>query len=122
MFFFSGLIFVSNATDNQNDQKKEEMLDLTLEWGRLAPLPDSAEQFEISTEGSSFTRSFRSSFYADKNDLDGWVKSSPGLQDAQIETTGNTKEYIIDPGGGAAYAEATIDFEKCFVEIYVYWS
>lgn len=122
ILFFNGLIFGSNAVDNQNNLKKLEMLALTLEWGRLAPLPDSIKQFEISTAGNSFTRSFSSSFYVDKADLDGWIKASPGLQDAQIETTGSTKKYIINPGGGANYAEAVIDFDKCFVEVYTAWS
>jgi hypothetical protein len=123
--FINDFVFgsYSNDRDNQNPQKQEEMLSITLEWGRLAPLPDSKNQFHIQTEGGAFTRSFRSSFYLSKEDLDGWVQASPGLQDAEIETVNNsTKKYIIKTAGGASYGEAVIDFDKCYVEIYVYWS
>jgi hypothetical protein len=115
--------FHTNSLDNNNSSNKEEMLKTTLEWGRLAPLPDSRSDFNIQTEGNAFTRSFRSSFYLSKEDLDSWIKKSPGLQDAQIEIVNTTtKKYIINPGGGAEYAEAVIDFDKCNVQIYTYWS
>ena len=123
LFFLNQFGLKSNAIDNQNPQKQEEMLNTTLEWGRLAPLPNSKSQLKISTDGVSFTRSFRSSFYIAKADLDSWFKASPGLQDADIETINeSTKKFVIKPGGGAGYAEAVIDFDKCLVEIYVYWS
>lgn len=115
--------FHANSLDNNSHSSKEEMLKATLEWGRLAPLPDSKGDFIIQTEGSSFSRSFRSSFYLAKEDLDSWIKKSPGLQDAQIETVNTTtKKYVINPGGGAEYAEAVIDFDKFYVQIYTYWS
>lgn len=122
-YFLLTHLEVLNTRDNSNPQKQEEMLSTTLEWGRLAPLPDSNSQFQISTDGSPFTRSFRSSFYVAKADLDNWVSASPGLQDAVIQTVNDTtKKYTIKPGGGAMYAEAIIDFDRCFVETYVYWS
>ena len=117
------LIISPNEADNANSLVKNEMVETTLEWGRLTAIPDSKTNFDIITEGGFFTRAFRSSFNLPKNDLEKWIKSSPGLSDAEIEIISNTKtKYIIEPGGGAQYAEAIIDTEKCFVEIYVYWS
>lgn len=122
MLFLHNL-FYTNDLDNQNPQKQDEMLSITMEWARLAPLPDSKSQFIIQKEGSAFTRSFRASFYLSKADLDAWVRASPGLQDAEVETiSSSTSKYVIQPGGGAMYAEAVIDFGKCYVETYVYWS
>lgn len=113
----------SNGIDDRNPIEKKSMVECTIEWGRLADFPDSKSDFIINTEGSSFTRSFRCSFYIPKNDLDEWIRKSPGLKDAEIQTLEPTKQkYIIRPGGGAGYAEAIIDSEKCFVQIYVSWS
>lgn len=125
---YTAMIFIvfsssSNSTDNTSPEKKSEMLNLTLEWGRLSPIPYSKSEFNIRTEGGSFTRSFRSSFYLPKDDLEKWVKSSPGLADAEVQNIdSNRKRYIIKPGGSANYAEAVIDMKKCFIEIYVSWS
>lgn len=93
------------------------------EWGRLAPLPESAKEFDISAEGNMFSRAFRASFYLDEDDLTKWLEASPGLRDAEEEQMNNErKEYRIKPGGGANMAQALIDFEAGFVEIYVSWS
>jgi hypothetical protein len=113
----------SNTIDNNNPIAKEQMTEITSEWARLATIPDSNTEYNIYTKGSSFTRSFKSSFYLPKADLEQWIKQSPGLCDAEVETIGNKKiKYVIDAGGGAQYAEAIIDFGKCYVEIYVSWS
>ena len=113
----------SNSVDNINPIAKISMLKITLEWGRLAPIPKSKTKFDIHTEGGSFTRSFRSSFYLNKADLEKWIKASPGLLDAEIQDINDSeRKYVIKPGGGANYAEAVIDSQKCFVEIYVSWS
>ena len=107
------------TTDTDNE---DEMLGTMQEWGRLAPLPDSVFDLQISTEGSMFTRSFHASFYLPDADLAAWIEASPGLQDAQIQTTDSLQKYTIEPGGGAQYAEAIIDFDNGLVQIYTYWS
>lgn len=113
----------SNTIDNLNPIAKSSMIKTTLEWGRLAPIPKSKTEFNIYTEGSPFTRSFHSSFYLPKVDLDKWIKASPGLVNAEIQIINDSKrKYIVKPGGGAQYAETVIDFKKCYIEIYVYWS
>lgn len=112
-----------NSRANRDPEIQEEMVKGTLEWGRFAPIPESKREFQISTEGSDFTRSFRASFYLPKEDLASWIEASPGLHDADIETLyDSTKKYIVEPGGGAAYAEAIIDFDTGHVETYVCWS
>lgn len=113
----------SNGSDNRNPIKQEDMIKCLLDWGRLADLPDSKTSFVIKTEGNSFTRAFRSSFYLPKEALSRWVGASPGLQDADINSIGNKKKhYNIKPGENAAFAEAIIDYSTNYVEIYVYWS
>jgi hypothetical protein len=121
--FFVNAFSNTNDRDNDNPEKQEEMLMITLEWGRLAPIPDSKSEYQIRTEGSAFTRSFRSSFYLPEEDLYTWINDSPGIQDAEIEViNGNKNKYVIHAGGGASYGEVIIDFDRGFVETYVCWS
>ena len=113
----------SNSRDNQDPAKQKEMMALVLEWGRLSPFPTSATNVSIKTEGNSFTRSFRASFTAPKQDIQKWIQNSPGLKETTSdELSDNKVQYIISPGGGANQAEVTIDYGLSQVEIYVSWS
>ncbi len=112
----------SNSRDNQDAAKQKEMMAIVLEWGRLSPFPASATKVSVETEGNSFTRSFRARFVAPKQDIQAWIKDSPGLNEAVPEELfGNKVKYIITPGGGANKAEVTIDYVLSQVEIYVSW-
>ncbi len=120
--FASLFLMSSNSRDNQDPAKQKEMMALVLEWGRLSPFPTSATDISIKTEGGSFTRSFRVSFTAPKQDIESWIKDSPGLNETTPdELFGNKVQYIIAPGGGANKAEVTIDYGLNQVEIYVSW-
>lgn len=113
----------TNERDNNDPVKIEEMEKLSLEWGRLAPFPKDAKDFVIKTEGSAFTRAFRGSFSAPKKSIDAWLKSSPGIQDVEVDDLGNQRtRYIIKAGGDAAHAEVTIDSTNNTVEFYTYWN
>ena len=120
---FAVLFFKSsNSRDNQDVAKQKEMMALVLEWGRLFPFPASATNISVKTEGSSFTRSFRASFTAPKQDIESWIKNSPGLTETTPAELSDSKvQYIIAPGGGANRAEVTIDYGLNQVEIYVSW-
>lgn len=74
-----GLFFAHRVWDRQ------EMLRVALTWGRLAPLPASAQQITISTEGSLFSRAFRVSFIAPVADFERWLCESPGTRDVAPE-------------------------------------
>src|SRR5438552_3669133 len=111
-----GLILAYHAWD------KHEMLRATLIWGRLAPLPKTAQDFKIVTEGGMFTRAFRASFKAPIADIENWLKESPGTREITPETTSpTTRRFQISPGEGAQHAEVTVDNSSGFVSIYVYW-
>lgn len=94
----------------------------TLEWGRLAPFPKSARDLVITTQGNMFTRGFRVSFSAPKEDIARWAEESPGLRETQPEKKGSERKYVIKPGGGAVYAEVVIDDATDQVRTYVAWS
>ncbi|MFZ5856625.1 MAG: hypothetical protein ACOYZ6_07330 [Chloroflexota bacterium] len=121
---FTGLFLASsNSRDNQEPAKQQEMMTLVLEWGRLSPFPVSATNVSIISEGNLFTRSFRASFTAPKQDIESWVKDSLGLNEATPDELSDDKlQYIVTPGGGANRVEVMIDYGSNRVEIYVSWS
>ncbi|MFP4346040.1 MAG: hypothetical protein ACLFU8_15195 [Anaerolineales bacterium] len=106
-------------------RRDDGALETALEWSRLAPLPPSAAELEIETEGSAFTRAFRVSFRAPEAEIEAWATESPGLQESAPDVDDGTRTYVIAPGGGAAYAEVTLttlEDGMALVEIYTYWS
>lgn len=110
----------ANAINNLLPFRRADMLDTTLKWARLAPLPENINGFFIRAEGTPFTRSYRTQFYATPVDIAAWVNASPGLMDARITTNPDgIQQYIIAPGGGASYAEVIIDDRQNLVKIYV---
>jgi hypothetical protein len=98
-------------------------LDATLEWGRLAPLPPSAHHLNITVHGNMFTREFRTSFVASPEEIEEWLRTSPGIVDAVATTPSlGVRHFHIKPGGGAEFAEVTVDDTEHRVLIHVYWS
>ena len=94
-----------------------------LEWGRLAPFPESAEQLTITPEGSMFTRAFRVQFIAPPDVINQWLLASPGIGVIEGDTPQPHVRYFrIVPGGGAQGAEAEVDDVTHTVKVYVYWS
>jgi hypothetical protein len=102
-------------------EPKEEIA-ITLEWGRLAPFPESERDFTIHATGNMFTRGFRTHFKAPIADIRAWLANSPGTQSLTPERKGSQLPYEIKPGGGAQWAEVTVDEKEESVDIYVYWS
>jgi len=101
---------------------KRSGIKATLEWGRLASFPKSARDLVVTTEGNMFTRSFRVSFSAPKEDIARWTEESPGLRETQPEKQNSQRKFVIKPGGGAVYAEVVIDDATNQVRTYVAWS
>lgn len=101
---------------------RRSAINATLEWGRLAPFPESAQNFVITPVGNMFTRSFRVSFSAPAGDINRWVDESPGLRETQPVREGSLRKYRIKPGSGAQYAEVVIDDSNHQVRVYVAWS
>lgn len=113
-------LFSSNTRDNLDPAKQKEMMTLMLEWGRLAQFPPHATDVSIQTEGGSFTRSFRASFIASRQEIETWVINSPGLSEATPTQLSDGKvQYKIVPKAGANEAEVTINYALNKVEIYV---
>jgi hypothetical protein len=95
----------------------------TLEWGRLAPFPSSAKHLSISTSGGMFSRAFRVYFDAPEEDIDRWLQQSPGTRELMpTSPSPGIRHFQIEAGGGAEWAEVTVDDTAHSVSIYVYWS
>ncbi len=81
-----------NATD------RRDAITATLDWARLAPFPKSARDV-VTQEGNMFTRAFRVSFSAPKEDITRWVEESPGLREIEPDKESSQRKYGIKPGG-----------------------
>lgn len=139
-YAFNGNLFDNTVLD---PVMKHEMLSTAREWGRLAPLPDSAENFVIESSGSMFTRTFEASFHAPSADIENWLEASPGTQnpvpveeeapeDEPVGRNSLTESKVLDksgvwyydikPAGGAAFAGVWVDVARELVRFKVYWS
>ncbi|WP_305032691.1 hypothetical protein [Hymenobacter convexus] len=58
---------------------QNEAIRAALEYGRLAPLPDSATDVQVDTEGSMFSRTFWLCFKTNRTTIDKWVAKSSSL-------------------------------------------
>jgi hypothetical protein len=100
-----------------------QRLDITREWARLAPYPESARNLKATTTGNMFTRGFRVSFAADAAVIERWLQDSPGPRESTPERPeAGKRHFFIKPGGGAQWAEVTVDDILNLVQIRVYWS
>jgi hypothetical protein len=120
---FLGFVTYVTNPESGTPSDMRSAIECTLEWGRLAPFPPSAEQFTITTHGTMFTRQFRTSFTAAPAEIERWLKDSPGIQEISptVPSTG-VRKFQIRPGGGAQHAEVLIDDAKHQVFIDVSWS
>ncbi|MEH6538078.1 MAG: hypothetical protein V7719_16880 [Psychroserpens sp.] len=90
-------IYVSNTT--VLPWEKEEVIQVTLEWGGLDELPAEIKNLEIDKKGSLFTRQFIIEFELDDSSkIDEWIKNSKRLKNNIPKIKGNTKVYEIYPG------------------------
>ena len=93
-----------------------------LEWARLAPFPESAINLRSTTSGNMFTRSFRVVFSAPPAEIERWLRASPGTRGVVPDRPGPAKRrYQIEPGGGANFAEVTVDDATGEVVVDVSW-
>ena len=69
-----------------------------LAWNRLASLPPSARNVEVSTVGNMFSRNFFLKFEADPAEIATFVASSSGLREAKEAPL---DEHTIDEDNGA---------------------
>lgn len=111
--------FPTNKRDNANPEKKVEMSELTLEWGRLTPFPKTAKDFEIYTEGNSFTRTFKGSFTDTPEHIKAWLLSSPGVTEGKKSSDG---KYILKTSEGVAYGEVVVSPDSQSLMFEVAWS
>jgi hypothetical protein len=130
-FLAVGLVFVTAGVSwlaysflsPDSSRNRASALDCILAWGRLAPLPRSAQQLTVTTHGNAFTREFRTSFVAPPEDIEEWLQTSLGTCDAVVtQASPGVRHFQIKPGGGAEFAEVTVDDTQHRVSVRVYWS
>jgi CO/xanthine dehydrogenase Mo-binding subunit len=91
-------------------------------WARLAPIPLSAHDRRVQSKGSMFCREFVITFVAPPGDVRQWLQASPGPSSAKRSVSGTATVYSITPGGGAEFAEVSVNEVTGEVTIRTYWS
>ena len=69
-----------------------------------------------------FTREFFVEFTAPKDEIVAWLRASPGTSQAPLQVDVPSQTISITPGGGAQFAQVTIDWVAGRVKIRTYWS
>lgn len=116
---FLRILQPTNDKDNIDSKKQQEMLEIILKCGDLAPIPKNAEITNIKTEGSMFSRGFRLVFKADMDTINVWMKASKGIgSEKGIEVNGK-KKYILNVINDFEYGEIIVDNRNGMVSVYV---
>jgi hypothetical protein len=107
--------YAARSAPSKNDQ-----ITTARQWARLDPLPAGATDVQVQSTGGTFTRGFVITFDAEPGEIEGWLRSSPGIADAVVEVTDGSQHYAIKPHK-AQLAEVTVKGKR-FVTIRTYWS
>lgn len=76
--------------------------DLLLNWGRLAPIPRSADHVALVDTKAPLTRSVRLSFDADASTVEAWEIASAGFRDAHPGIPNpDALRFVLRPASGA---------------------
>src|ERR1051326_7161433 len=67
----AGAMYISQAN-------RQSALNAATTWGRLAPIPPSAQNVQVEVKGSMFTREFVITFDAAPAVIQRWIAASPG--------------------------------------------
>lgn len=118
-YLIIGICVLLSGYFGWNKLEKASAISTTIEWAQLAPFPDNIYDFNITTKGSSGTREFNCEFKASKETILAWLKKCPSLSE---EINFEKDIFEIAPGGGAQFAEITVDWNIGKVVIVTYWS
>ncbi len=125
-FFVLGMLVgvcfgILGACQPNSEDVNDNARSMVVEWCRLAEFPSGRTNEKIAVAGSAFSREFEVWFTLDPGDLEKWIKDSPGLQDADLQTHGDLTTYLIQPKD-AAYGMVRINKATGEVYIKTYWS
>ncbi|MGF1514590.1 MAG: hypothetical protein ACFB5Z_12980 [Elainellaceae cyanobacterium] len=106
--------------DDNSPLNKSGVIQTVRLWARLAPLPKSARHLRIDGTGQLFDKTYVITFDARPQDIDDWLRSSPGTAHATVTASPEGDRYVIRPRD-AAFAEVTVAPSKRGVRIKAFW-
>ena len=116
-------LIAPNWVDNHNPFMRQHMIDVAWEWGNFAPIPSEATDLQITTSGSSLSRTFSGSFSAEHPILEQWIQDSPSLNfDQGTRLESGAIRYTISPSGGAGFGTVDLDPKENMIYFTVSWS
>ena len=102
---------------------RDSAMSCVFEWGRLEPFPPSATEVKLIQSGGAFTRCFDASFVAPADEIEEWLKKSPGTREAvPMSPSPGVRLFKITPGGGANIAEVAVADTEHRARVRVEWS
>ncbi|PPK97085.1 hypothetical protein LY01_00912 [Nonlabens xylanidelens] len=102
--------------------EKDEVIQLTLDWGGLDKLPKGTKNLEIEKHGSIFTRQFIIGFEIDNPlEIEKWIQNSKRLRDNIPKNQGDIKIYEIYPGEKKSIG-GKVKIKNNKIEIDMSWS
>lgn len=93
-----------------------------LAWARLADVPADVRNLAVSTRGNMFSREIELTFTASQQQIDDWLRRSPGLADAKAIRSDGVLVYEIKPSEGVSEARVTLHLESGRVVVFAQWS
>ena len=102
-------------------KQKENAIETALKWCQLNDSPDLAKNIEVVIKGNTFTREFRISFIAEKDIIENWLNSSPGIEQ-KVSLSADTELTIKPILKDAQFGEIIVNTSFNTVIIRTYWS
>ena len=108
---------------SQSPSNRAYAIETARDWARLDSLPKSARNINTESTGGAFTtQHFTITFEAPKEDIEAWLKDSPGTKDiVPTKLSDGSLKYSISPGGKAAFAELILSADGKTVWLNTYW-
>lgn len=103
-------------------KERQSAIKAGLDWTKMLPLPESAENIDVDVRGSIFTRELEIEFQASEEDIKSWLIESPGTSFSRRDSrTDSIVPYKISESD-ALFAQVTVNWDTLTVVIHTYWS
>lgn len=127
LFIFLGVVLVAVGISVAYMSQKQNERQIVLDWSGLQEVPVWANDIQVEVKGGGFSREFTMTFTGPTSDIEAWIKNEKVFAAAELKpgTEGMDESvytYVLEPKGGAQYAEIMINKKSGEVKVRVYWS
>jgi hypothetical protein len=121
-FIVAGVVlFIIAAVVAWNRWERSSAIDTALSWSLMNSIPTGTKNVEVHQKGSMFSREFVVTFELPADQLEQWLKQSPGTKGVTATVDGLWEIYQIR-GSQAQFAEVRVNRKTGQIRIRTYWS